>query len=174
MKKYLLFLGVVWMISSCCSKQEDCKCPLLVLNFVFECFSEKELSDFRIIKYDSTTGTLVSSENLNFIRTSGTAQHNINLETDTKYDIEFVNKPLGIYRRFSKFNFAIVDNPLRCYDCKTKIRYKTCRQSGSINFLVNGRPIYTVGNLRSEESTYFKGFNEKNCNAGYAYKAIKN
>ena len=162
MKNFFLII-IIALIGSCCSKQEDCKCRMLIMNLAFECYSEKELSDFQIIKYDSSTGSKISSTKIDFIRpSSGGAQYNINLETDTKYDIEFVNRPLGISRRFSEFTFAIADYPQQCADCKTKIRYKTCHETRYINFLVNGKPPIKKTN-RSDDPTMFYGLNQENC-----------
>lgn len=164
MKKYLLLLCIVWLISSCCSKLDDCKCPVLDLDFIFECFTEKELADFRIIKYDSATGKQVSIESIDFIRPrSGGAQYNINVDSDTKYDIKFENKHLAISRRFSDFKFSIVDDPKPCDDCKTKVRYKTCKRLGSINFMVNGKPAKDFRSSEGIDPSIFQGFNIKDC-----------
>ncbi len=168
MKKYLFLLSIVWLISSCCSKQDECECRPVVLNFRFECFTEKELADFRIIKYDSATSKQVSMESIDFIRPrSGDPQYNINIETDTKYDITFVNSPLGISRFFSDFQYSIVDDPVQCYDCATKMRYKTCTRLGYINFMVNGRSAKDFRTIEGIDPTIFQGFNIKNCSDSY-------
>lgn len=161
MKKLLLFSCIVVMLDSCCSKQETCKCSPLIMNFMFDCYTEKELSDFQIIKYDSATGKLISSEKIHFIRPKfGGAQYNINLDTDAKYDIEFANKPLGISRRFTDFKFFMEDAPKPCYDCKTKMRYKTCKEMSRITFLVNEQPV-------NSGDTNFESIYKNNCRPGY-------
>lgn len=140
MKKITILL-LCSLLNACCSKEETCICSKPILNFVFQCFNEDELANFRIMKYDTTNGRLISNEPIPyFITNQKNAQMNIDIQ-ELKYTIVIQNSPLGINRSFSKGKYILVDKPTRCYDCKTKIHYKACKEVSGISFLVNNRPI---------------------------------
>lgn len=164
MKKYILIVLILALIGSCCTKEDNCKCPPLTMSFTFDCFTEKELANFEIIKYDSTSGKQISTEKMiiNHDDRFGNS-YEINLETDTKYKIAFLNRPLGISRLFYNFRYSVDDSPLRCYDCKSKTRFKTCNKVAYVSCLVNGIPIDKKSTRRIDDSTYFQGVNIKNC-----------
>jgi hypothetical protein len=165
MKKNTLVLLLLFCLGSCCTKEDTCLCPTLDMELRFECYTDKEVGNFEIIRYDSTTFNIVSNENMNLKKNSNaTAFYNISLENDTKYIIEIVNKPLGISRVFSRIKYWVYDFPFECSDCKTRFRYKSCNRVEGMNYLVNGKPI---DKKKNGEPTLFETTNLKNCFPGY-------
>lgn len=92
MNKRLHYLLILFFVAGCCSNNSPCECKKFGETIMFNNFTDKELSEFYVLKLDSSTGIRLDSSAVTFIiRYPNSSQWAYN-EEGTKYTWVFINR----------------------------------------------------------------------------------